>query len=75
MKTNGTRKKKIAKARLRVLQEAQSAGSITNAKAKKIGRWNQAWFHLNKMVQVGVLKRNGFNRWIPVKRLPKNVEL
>jgi len=55
----------VATARLRVLVEAHRRGFVTNARARRIGGWNQSWFHLNKMVEAGVLVRHGFNRWTP----------
>jgi hypothetical protein len=77
---NGSRRarKEISKARLKILLEAQRKGFVTNAKAKKIGGFKQVWFHLNKMVEAGVLERDGFNNWIPAKRRgrpPKHLEL
>jgi len=54
-----------AVARLRVLREAHRMGFVTNARASKIGRWNQSWFHLNKMVEAGVLIYKGYNKWEP----------
>jgi hypothetical protein len=77
-KINGHRRKKVSEARLRILAEARRKGYVTNAKAKKIGKFSQAWFHLNRMVEAGVLERDGFNNWIPAKRRgrpPKNLEL
>jgi predicted ArsR family transcriptional regulator len=78
MKTNGVRRRRVAKARLRIVTYARKHGSITNAKAKKIGGMNQVWFHLNAMAKAGVLKREEFNRWVPVKRRgrpAKNIEI
>lgn len=65
---NGIRRKRINRARLRVLKAARKQGSITNKQAKKVGGFDQAWFHLNQMVIAGVLEHDGFNRWVPVKR-------
>jgi hypothetical protein len=56
------------KARVRVLQQARRVGTITNAQARKLGHWNQAWYHLNKMVQHGYLRRAGYNVWEAVRR-------
>lgn len=55
-------------ARERVLNEARRRGKITNDKARQIGRWSQAWYHLNKMAEEGVLKRADHNAWMPTNR-------
>lgn len=56
------------KARGRVLRKALRQGAITNEQAKRIGRWNQAYYHLRKLAQAGVLKRTGYNTWEPIRR-------
>jgi hypothetical protein len=58
-------------ARARVLDWARKTGSISNAQACKVGRWGQAWYHLNKLTEAGLLRRTGFNVWVPVKRRKK----
>lgn len=52
-------------ARERVLKVARKRGLITNAQARIVGRWDQAWYHLNAMRRAGLLKREGFNVWRP----------
>jgi hypothetical protein len=66
-KPNGHKRKSIVRSRMRVLKAARKAGSITNAEAKAIGRWDQAWFHLNKMCKAGVLRHISYNEWAPVR--------
>jgi hypothetical protein len=65
---NGTKRQQVFKARQRILREALRTGHITNAKARKVGRFDQAWFHLQSMVDDGTMKYSGFNRWTPTKR-------
>jgi len=52
-------------ARERVLRVAKKRGSITNAQASIVGRWKQAWYHLNAMRRAGMLKKEKFNVWVP----------
>lgn len=61
--TNRKKRESVAKARARVLKEARRRGSITNARARDIGEWDQAWYHLNEMRKAGLLKKTGFNMW------------
>jgi molybdenum-dependent DNA-binding transcriptional regulator ModE len=56
-----------AKARERVLKAAKKRGSITHAQARVIGKWDQAWYHLNAMCEAGLLKKGKFNEWRPRK--------
>jgi hypothetical protein len=58
-------REKTARARERVLNEARKKGSITNARARIVGRWDQSWYHLNAMREAGLLKKDGFNVWRP----------
>jgi hypothetical protein len=58
-------REKTARARERVLNEARKRGSITNARAREIGKWDQAWYHLNEMRKAGLLKKGEFNEWRP----------
>jgi len=53
---------------MRVLKRALERGMVTNEEAKRIGNFNQAYYHLNKLAQAGVLKRTGYNTWVPVRR-------
>lgn len=53
------------KSRERVLRVARKRGLITNAQARAVGQWDQAWYHLNAMRRAGLLKREGFNIWRP----------
>lgn len=53
------------KSRERVLRVAKKRGLITNAQARAVGQWDQAWYHLNAMRRAGLLKREGFNVWRP----------
>jgi cytochrome c biogenesis protein ResB len=73
-RTNGRalRKKKIirinnkaAEARARVLAFAQKRGSITCEQAKKVGRWDQGWYHLNILRRAGLLVHTKYNEWQP----------
>ena len=68
MKNGNGKRRQVFKARQRILREALRMGHITNAKAQKVGRFNQAWFHLQSMVEDGTMKYSGFNRWTPTKR-------
>jgi len=52
-------------ARERVLKVARKRGLITNAQARAIGRWEQAWYHLDAMRKAGLLRREGVNVWRP----------
>jgi hypothetical protein len=67
---NGIKHRKILRARLKVLKRARRDGFVTNAVAKKIGKWHQAWFHLNAMAEAGYLVHDGYNKWKPAKRGP-----
>lgn len=55
-------------ARIRVMKRALDKGSITNKQAKKIGKWNQCYYHLNKLAEAGLLKRTAYNTWEPIRR-------
>ena len=57
-------RKTVAKARKRVLTEVRRKGFITNSRAQELGRWAQAWYHLNKMAEAGILRRGDYNRWV-----------
>ena len=52
----------------KVFKRAKQQGYITNAKAKQIGQWSQAWHHLNTLRKRGYLKQAGHNLWIPGKK-------
>ena len=56
-------RKTVMKARKRVLTEVKRKGYITNERAQEVGRWAQSWYHLNKMAEAGILKRDEYNRW------------
>ena len=56
---------KTVDARERVLREAQRKGVISNDRARAIGGWQQAWYHLASMEKAGMLKRAGYNQWMP----------
>jgi hypothetical protein len=64
-------------AREKVLQEALRSGIISSATACRIGKWNQAWFHLDALRKAGKLIYKGYNQWLPVtsenKQLVKSV--
>jgi hypothetical protein len=60
--------KENQKARARVLKVAKRQGVISNADAKEIGGWDQAWYHLQAMVKAGQLRKRGYNQWIPTSR-------
>ena len=72
MKRRGSRDPKFRKAterkRARVFKRAKRKGFITNAEAKKIGGWAQAWHHLNVMRDLGYLKQAGHNLWTPGRK-------
>lgn len=61
------RREQTEKARERVLKAAKKRGSITHAQARVIGKWDQAWYHLDAMRRAGQLKRDEFNVWRPRK--------
>ena len=67
VKIERAKKKTVLKARARVLTEVRRKGYITNEKAKEVGRWAQAWYHLNQMAEAGILKRDEYNRWTLAK--------
>jgi hypothetical protein len=73
--TNGKKRKVMRgvrestlQARARVYEAARKRGIISSEKACEIGGWNQAWFHLNAMVKAGLMKRAGYNQWLPARR-------
>jgi hypothetical protein len=66
----GTREDTEA-ARARVVRAARENGYITNAQARVVGRWRQAWYHLHALYQAGLLRKDGFNRWVPRKQKKK----
>jgi len=57
---------KTVRARERVLKEAKKTGIISNQRACYIGKWDQAWFHLNALRKAGLLRRVGYNQWMPM---------
>lgn len=59
---------KTVEARMRVLKEAKRKGVISNDQARAVGGFDQAWYHLNAMVQAGLLKRAGYNQWMPAAK-------
>jgi hypothetical protein len=66
---NGIKRRNISKARGRILREAEKVGFITNARAKKVGKFSQVWFHLQAMADAGHLRHAGYNTWKPtIKR-------
>jgi len=62
---------KTLEARARVLKEAQRKGVISNDRARAIGGWQQAYYHLREMVHAGMLKRAGYNQWMPAASADK----
>jgi len=62
-----TNRETTAKARERILKVAKKRGSITHAQARVIGKWDQAWYHLDAMRRAGLLRRDEFNVWRPRK--------
>lgn len=72
---NGLKRRNTMIARGRILREAEKKGSITNARAKEIGRFTQVWFHLQAMADAGVLEHAGYNTWRPAKRKPGRPKL
>ena len=73
-KANGRRRRQVTtrkattKARTRVVRHARKKGAVTNDEARRIGRWAQAYYHLNKLAEAGLLKRKEYNTWVPIKR-------
>ena len=65
---NGFKRRNILRARGRILQEAEKVGFITNARAKKVGKFSQVWFHLQAMADAGHLEHAGYNTWKPVTK-------
>lgn len=78
-KINGRRqvndRKSTMKARGRVLSRAIKKGAITNEEAKRAGGWAQSWYHLHKLAQAGVLRREGYDMWVPVRRRGRPPEM
>jgi len=75
MRRAGSRDPKFRRAterkRAKVFKRAKKNGFITNAEAKKIGGWKQAWHHLDVMRERGYLKQAGHNLWTPDGRKKK----
>jgi hypothetical protein len=67
---NTIKRRKIYKARRRIITYARRNGSITNDKARKLSKFDQVWFHLQTLVHAGVLQHTGYDCWEPVKRKP-----
>jgi hypothetical protein len=65
---NGLKRRSVLRARGKILREAQKKGFITNARAKKVGKFSQVWFHLKCMEEAGHLKHVDYNTWEPVRR-------
>lgn len=59
---------RAATGRRRVLAAAKRDGFISNDRARKVGGWNQPWYHLNKLAEAGYLKHDGFSEWRPTRR-------
>ena len=64
---NGLKRRSVLRARAKIVREVERKGFITNAKAKKLGKFSQAWFHLQAMADAGVLKHSGYNEWTLAK--------
>lgn len=70
-KANGRRRKarsRTTEAHERVLKAAKRHGVISNDMACVVGGFSQGWYHLNAMVKAGMLKRRGYNQWVPAAR-------
>ena len=61
-------RKSVQKARMRLLTYAREKGSVNNSQAKRLLGLPQAYYHLNKLAEAGVLKRTDYDEWTPVKR-------
>jgi hypothetical protein len=61
----GTRQRTL-EARAKVWKAAKRKGYITNHQAELIGGWNQAYYHLAILERAGLLRREAYNRWVPV---------
>lgn len=72
-KTNGKRRgvrsshSRTREAYERVLKAARRHGMISNDMACDVGGFAQGWYHLNAMKKAGMLKRKGFNQWVPTR--------
>jgi len=60
------KRRMTVKARQRILNRVRSKGVITNEQARKIGRFNQVWYHLAQLEKAGFIKHDGHNNWVPV---------
>lgn len=69
-KTNGKRKARgrTTEAYKRVLKVAKRHGVISNDMICAVGGFSQGWYHLNAMVKAGMLKRRGYNQWVPAAK-------
>jgi hypothetical protein len=56
-------RRRTERRRAKVFKRAKQQGYITNAEARKLGKWPQAWYHLNVMCEAGYLKQAGHNLW------------
>ena len=65
---NGIKRRSVLRARGRILREVEKKGSITNARAKKVGKFSQVWFHLKALEAEGFLEHGGYNNWVLAKR-------
>ena len=72
---NGLKHRSILRARGKILHEAERKGSITNARAKQVGKFSQVWFHLKALEAEGLLRHTDYNEWTPVKRGPGRPKL
>ena len=54
--------------RERVLKAARKNGRITHKEACRIGKWDQAQYHLQALAEAGLLKHDKYNNWIPTGR-------
>src|SRR5262249_52488017 len=56
------------RARAKILEFAERHGSVTNEQAKKLGGWDQCYYHLAEMAKQGLLVHSGYNLWKPAGR-------
>lgn len=61
------RREVIRRARQRIVAAARLRGGITSKEACRIGRFGQAWYHLDALARAGLLQHAGHNRWVPPK--------
>jgi len=62
------KREKLQAARARVFDHARRVGHVTNAEAVALLGGKQGYYHLDRMRQLGYLRRKGRNMWVPDMR-------